>query len=107
MSKLIHIGHQNMSEISMHVRHCMFYQCQLGNNESAATLHICVALGEGAVADRTYPVWFKRFCEDATSLEDRRRFGRPLQSDIKRIKVLIIDNPPLTTRELSTMFGCK
>ena len=107
MSKLIHIGHQNMSAISMHVRYCMFYQFQLGDNESDATLHICAALGEGTVAHRTCPDWFKRFGKDDTSLEDRWRFGRPLQSDIKRIKVLIIDNPPLTTRELSTMFGCK
>ena len=31
---------------------------------------------------------------------------RPLQSDIERIKILIEGNLPLTTRELSAMFGC-
>ena len=35
-----------MSGVSMHIRHYMFYQLQLGNNESAAARHICVALGK-------------------------------------------------------------
>ena len=29
-----------------------------------------------------------------------------MESDIERLKVLIEDNPRLTTRELSTMLGC-
>ena len=32
--------------------------------------------------------------------------GCPLQSDIERIKVLMEDNPRLTTRKLSTTLGC-
>ena len=37
----------------MHIRHCMFYQFHLGNNASTVARHICAALGEGAVTDRT------------------------------------------------------
>ncbi|CAF3492592.1 unnamed protein product [Rotaria socialis] len=41
-----------------------------------------------------------------SSLKDRPRSGRPLEPDIERLKVLIEDNPRLTTRELSSMLGC-
>ena len=88
-----------MLEISIHIRHCMFYQFELGNNTSTAAHHICAVLGEGAVANRTSRDWFKRFREGNTALEDGPRSRRLLQSDIERIKVLINDNPPLTICE--------
>ncbi|CAF1500326.1 unnamed protein product, partial [Rotaria sp. Silwood1] len=95
-----------MSEIPIHFRHCILYELQLGNNASAAARNICAALGEGAVADRTCRDWFNRFREGDMSLEDRPRSGCPLESDIERLKVLIKDNPRLTTHELSAMLGC-
>ena len=76
----------------MHIRHCIFYQFQLGNSVSAAPHHIWAAIGEGTVVDGTCADWFKRFREGNMSLTDRPRFGRPLKSDIERIKVLIEDN---------------
>ena len=36
MSELIHFAHENMSEISMHIRYSMFYDFQLESNVSAA-----------------------------------------------------------------------
>ncbi|CAF3330102.1 unnamed protein product [Rotaria socialis] len=72
------------------LKHGILYEFQLGNNASAVARNICAALGEGAVVDRTY----------------RPKSGRPLESDIERLKVLIEDNPRLTTRELSAMLGC-
>ena len=95
-----------MSEIPTHIPHCILYEFQLGNNASAAAHNICAALGDDAVADRTCRDWFKRFCEGDISLEDRPSSGRPMESDIERLKVLVEGNPRLTTRELSTMLGC-
>ncbi|CAF4628119.1 unnamed protein product [Rotaria socialis] len=95
-----------MSEIPIHIGHCILYEFQLGNNASAAARNICAALGEGAVADRTCRDWFKRFREGDMSLEDRPKSGRPLESDIERLKDLIEGNPRLTTRDLSAMLGC-
>ena len=89
----------------MHICHCMFYQFQLGNNARSAACHIYAALGKSAVADCTCPDWFKRLAEGDTSLGDRPRSERPLQSSIERTKVLIEDSPPLTTRALSAMLG--
>ena len=95
-----------MSKIPTHIRHCILYESQLGNSASAATRNICGALGDDAVADRTCRDCFKRFREGDISLEGRPRPGRPTESDIERLKVLIEDNPRLTTCELSTMLGC-
>ena len=89
----------------MYTRHscCKF---QLGNNASAAAHHICTALSEGAVTDCPNRDWIKRFREGDMSMEDCSRSGRPLEFDIERIKILIKDNSPLTTRELSAMLEC-
>ena len=74
-----------MSEILTHIRHCMLFKFQLGNNVSATTHNICAALGEGTVADRTCHHWFKRLQEVDISLKDYPRSGRSLQCDIERL----------------------
>ena len=80
----------------MHTCYYMFYELQLGNDTSTAAHHICATLD---VTDCTCRSWFKRFHEGNTPLENRPRSEHPLQSDNERIKVLIEDNPLLTTRE--------
>ena len=69
-------------------------------------LTVCAALGEGSVADRKCRDWFKRFREGDISFEDLPSSGRPLELNVERLKVLIEDNPRLTTRELSAMLDC-
>ena len=95
-----------MSEISMHIRHYMFHQFQLGNNARAAARNVCAALGEGVVTHRICRDCFKSFRGGDASLENRPRSTHPLQPDIERIKTLIEDNLSLVTLELSAMFRC-
>ena len=45
---------------------------------SAAIRHICAALGESAVVDRTSRDWLKGSRKSNTSVEDRPRSGHPL-----------------------------
>ena len=66
MPEFIHIGHYNVSEISMYIPHCISYEFQLGNNANAAVYHISAALSEGTAEDRTCRDWFKRFGESDT-----------------------------------------
>ena len=67
-----------MSEISVHIPHCMLYKFQLGNNTSTAARHICAAFGESDVVDHTCRDRFKWFHVDDKPLENRPWAGSPL-----------------------------
>jgi len=47
----------------------MLYEFQLGQSAALEACNICVALGEGTVAERTCQVWFNRFRSGDKSME--------------------------------------
>ncbi len=67
---------QNSKE---HIRHCLFYEYQLGHSATEATRNICQAVGQDSTTLRTALNWFDRFSNQDYSLQEMahyHQFGR-------------------------------
>lgn len=91
--------------LSLHVRHCILYEHELGHEPEDAVRRISEALGEGIVTLRTCKRWFERFNSGNKELDDRPRSGRPRTSNLDSLNRLVYENPHATTRILSRSLG--
>src|SRR4051812_1485117 len=91
-NSLAYFVSRKMSEIPIHVRHCMLYEFELGHNAAFAARNICTVLGKGTVAERRCRFWFSRFHSGDKSLQDQPRAGSPVECDIAALRHLVEDN---------------
>lgn len=83
------------------IRGVIYYEFRRGSSTRQATANINVALGEATVTQSTVSRWFRRFAFGDTSLEDRKRSGRPIELEDDAILKELKEHPNATTRELA------
>jgi [histone H3]-lysine36 N-dimethyltransferase SETMAR len=84
----------------IHIRHCMLYEFRSGSNVKEAHAKIC-AVYKDALSLRKCERWFARFRSGDFNLNDRSRFGRPLEMDDVVLKSLVESDPKLSSREIA------
>jgi len=95
-----------MSEVSLHIRHCLLFLFDSNVVAGEAHRRLQEIYGEDAPSRKTCYRWWQRFEEGDRSLEDKDRSGRPTEIDRNEFFGLIIDEPRLTSREAAARMQC-
>ena len=88
------------------LRVLLLHEFRLGRKATEATSNICDTMGKDTLSIRTAQHWFNRFKNGDFELDDLPRSGRPPLVNMDVLKVLIEEDPRLTTRCLAERLGC-
>ena len=83
------------------IRVLLLHEFLLGHKAMEATNNICRTMGHDIISTLTAQRWFNRFDNGNFELEDSSRCGRAVEVDLDRLKQLIENDLPLTTRCLA------
>lgn len=89
----------------MKIRVLLLHYWKKGLSAAGTTKEICDVEGQGTVSERTARFWFHRFNEGDTSLEDKKRSGRPMVVNQEELRDLVEQQPTSSTRGLSNDLG--
>ncbi|GFV79521.1 histone-lysine N-methyltransferase SETMAR [Trichonephila clavipes] len=94
-----------MSEEKVHLRHCMSFKFQKGNNPMEANRGLCDVFEEEAVTTRTCQRWLAKFCLGDFSFKDESISGKPSGESNEVLHKKIRTNPTLTSTETGLKLG--
>lgn len=86
-------------------RSIMLYEFKKGENAAQCSRNICEIFGKESTSERTCQFWYKKFRSGDFDLIDKPRSGRPLAFNDEVLKLLIDENPRITTREVAERFN--
>ena len=88
------------------IRVILLHQFRLAHKATEAANNICSTMGEDILSIRTTQHWFNRFKNGNLELDDLPRPGRPQEVDVDHLKLLIKQDPRLTSWCLAEQPGC-
>jgi [histone H3]-lysine36 N-dimethyltransferase SETMAR len=89
----------------MHIRHCLLYQYELGNNATQAHKNLTAMFGKKAPIRQSCYDWYIKFDAGDFSLEDDPRPGRPSELKDEDLWELLATNTRASTREMEIELG--
>jgi len=88
------------------VRVLLLYEYRMGHRAAEAARNICSFMGGGVVSERDAQLWFKRFRDGQTDLDDLPRSGRPREIDDDELQKIVDSDSTLSLRDYATVLEC-
>lgn len=94
-----------MSELNFEIRVILRHYWKQGYKATEAARKICDVEGDGTVEIRAAQIWFKKFKNGDTSLEDKPHCGRPFSINPEAVREAVEADPVTSTRRLLAELG--
>lgn len=92
-------------QMKLNVRTCLFYEYKLGTTATEATKKIRTVFGNESLQVRVAQIWYGKFKDGHTNVQDDARSGRPSLIDDGLLRTAIEANPNLCCWELADQFS--